>query len=57
MKTEMINEMVALNDEDMSKVNGGYEQHGLLTPMHSGYNMHQEYTNQKPTQERDNARA
>lgn len=26
MKTEMINEMVALNDEDMSKVNGGCEQ-------------------------------
>ena len=51
MKTEMINEMVALNDEDMSKVNGGCKQHGLLTPMHTGY------TNQKPTQERDNARA
>ena len=58
MKTEMINEMVALNDEDMSKVNGGYKQNGLLTPMHPGYNnMHPGYTNQKSTQERDNARA
>ena len=57
MKTEMINEMVALNDEDMSKVNGGCEQHGLLTPMHPGYNMHPGYTNPKRTQERDNARA
>ena len=57
MKTEMINEMVALNDEDMSKVNGGYEQHSLLTPMNPGYNMHPGYTNPKRTQERDNARA
>ena len=50
-KVELSDEMVALNDEDMSKVNGGCEQHGLLTPMHTGY------TNQKRTQERDNARA
>ena len=50
-KVELNDEMVALNDEDMSKVNGGCEQHGLLTPMHTGY------TNQKRTQERDNARA
>ena len=49
-KVQLNDEMVALNDEDMSKVNGGCEQHGLLTPMHPGYNMHPGYTNQKRTQ-------
>lgn len=51
MKTEMMNEMVTLNDEEMSKVNGGYEQHGPLTPMHSGYN-----TFIKPTRENSKLR-
>ena len=40
MKTEMINEMVTLNDEDMSKVNGGYQQTDInlliSSPTHIG---------------------
>ena len=40
MKTEMINEMATLNDEEIAKVNGGYKQTNIdlliSSPTHIG---------------------
>ena len=55
MKTEMMNVMVALSDEEMAKVNGGYQQTDInlliSSPTHIGK------TSEKSIQEKSDDRA